>query len=131
MRGKMPGLPAHSMVLTYSRAKVFLRVLINLINTYMNKLLLLIPLFFISCEKEVIEPAKYFPNLNSGKPATEMVDKKKPCKLRIRKRKRRYEKINKITVGVSSGLYKHDSSSYIRNGDSIFRNTRPNNHPNH
>ena len=131
MRGKMPKLPAHSMVLTYSRTRRVLGVLINLINTYMNKLLLLIPLFFISCEKEVIEPAKYFPNLNSGKPATEIVDKKKPCKLRIRKRKRRYEKINKITFGVSSGLYKHDSSSYIRNGDSIFRNTRPNNHPHH
>lgn len=98
---------------------------------YMNKSLLLIPLFLVSCEKVVIEPAKYFPNLNSGKPATEMVDKKKPCKLRIRKRKRRYEKTNKITVGVSSGLYKHNSSSYIRNDDTILRNTRPNNHPNH
>ena len=109
----------------------FLEVLVNVINMYMNKLLLLIPLLFISCEKVVIEPAKYFPNLNSEKPATEMVDKKKPGKLRIRKRKRRYEKTNQITFGVSSGLYKHDSSSYIRNNDSIFRNTRPNNHPNH
>ena len=97
----------------------------------MNKFLLLIPLLFISCEKEAIEPAKYFQHLNSGKPAKEIVDKKKPCKLRIRKRKRRYEKINKTTFGVSSGLHKHASGCYAGSGDSILRNTRPNDYPNY
>jgi len=97
----------------------------------MNKSLLLIPLFFISCEKEVIEPAKYIKIINSGKPATLLVDDKKPFKLRLRKRKRRYEKINKTTIGVSSRLPKHNSSSYIRNGDSSIRNIRSNANPNH
>ena len=97
----------------------------------MNKSLLIIPFFLISCEKEVIEPAKYFTHLNSGKPAKEIVDKKKPCKLRIRKRKRRYEKINKTTIGVSSGLYKHSRSCCVGSGDSSIRNIRPNTHPNY
>jgi hypothetical protein len=92
----------------------------------MNKSLLIIPLLFISCEKEVIEPAKYFTQLSSGKPATVIkkkpyklatVIKKKPYKLRIRKRKRRYEKINKTTISVSSGLYKHSSSCCVGSGD--------------
>ena len=95
----------------------------------MNKSLLIIPLLFISCEKEVIEPAKYFTHLSSGKPAT--VIKKKPYKLRIRKRKRRYEKINKTTISVSSGLYKHSSSCCVGNGDTSIRNTRSNTNPNY
>ena len=119
------------MVLTYSRAKGFLCVLVNAINNYMNKSLLIIPFFLVSCEKEVIEPAKYFTQLNSGKPATVVKNDKKPFKLRLRKRKRRYEKINKTTVGVSSGLPKHVSGCYAGSGDSILRNTRPNTHPNH
>mgnify|MGYP007077659774 CR=1 FL=1 len=49
----------------------------------MKKSLLLIPLFFISCEKEVIEPAKYIKIINQGKPATVIVDVKKPFKLRF------------------------------------------------
>jgi hypothetical protein len=96
----------------------------------MKKSLLLIPLFFISCEKDVIEPAKYIKVINQGKPATVIVDVKKPFKLRLRKRKRRYEKINKITVGVSSRLPKHASGCYAGSGDSILRNTRPNTNPN-
>jgi len=118
------------MVLTYSRARGF-SYFINLINTYMNKSLLLIPLFFISCEKEVIDPAKYIKIINSGKSATIVVDEKKPFKLRLRKRKRRYEKINKTTIGVSSRLPKHASSCYAGSGDSILRNTRSNANPNH
>ena len=102
---------------------------INVINTYMNKSLLIIPLFFISCEKEVIDPAKYIKIINSGKPAT--VIKKKPYKLRIRKRKRRYEKINKTTISVSSGLYKHSRSCCVGSGDTSIRNTRPNTNPNY
>ena len=117
------------MVLTYSRAKGFLCVLVNAINNYVNKSLLIIPLLFISCEKEVIEPARYFTHLSSGKPAT--VIKKKPYKLRIRKRKRRYEKINKTTISVSSGLYKHSRSCCVGSGDTSIRNTRPNTNPNY
>jgi len=94
----------------------------------MNKSLLIIPLLFISCEKEVIT-TKYFTHLSLGKPAT--VIKKKPYKLRIRKRKRRYEKINKTTIGVSSGHYKHSSSCCVGNGDTSIRNTRPNTNPNY
>ena len=97
----------------------------------MKKSLLIIPFFLISCEKEVIEPAKYFTHLNSGKPATEIVKDKKPFKLRLRKRKRRYEKINKTTVGVSSGLPKHVSGCYAGSGDSSIRNIRSNANPNH
>ena len=101
-----------------------LGVFINVINTYMNKSLLIIPFFLISCEKEVIEPTKYFKHLNSGKSVTLVKNDKKPFKLRLRKRRKN---INKTTIGVSSGLYKNDSSSYIRNGDSSIRNTRPDN----
>ena len=97
----------------------------------MNKSLLFIPLLLISCEKEIIEPAKYIKIINQGKPATVIVDDKKPFKLRLRKRKRRYEKINKTTISISSGLYKHPSGCYVGSGDSILRNSRPNTHPNH
>jgi hypothetical protein len=97
----------------------------------MNKSLLFIPIFLVSCEKEVIEPAKYIKIINQGKPATVVVDNKKPFKLRLRKRKRRYEKINKTTFDVSSGLYKHASGCYVGSGDSSIRNSRSNSNPNH
>ena len=118
------------MVLTYSRARGF-SYFINVINTVMKKSLLIIPFFLVSCEKEVIEPAKYFTHLNSGKSATVSKSDKKSFKLRLRKRKRRYEKINKTTIGVSSRLPKHASGCYAGSGDSSIRNIRSNANPNH
>ena len=97
----------------------------------MNKSLLFIPLLLISCEKEIIEPAKYINIINQGKPVTVSNDDRKPCKLRLRKRKRRYEKINKTTISVSSRLSKHDSGCYAGSGDSSIRNIRSNANPNH
>lgn len=96
-----------------------------------SALALLFIIALVSCEKEVIEPAKYIQIINSGKSATVIKDGKKPCKLRLRKRKRRYEKINKTTISVSSGLSKHDSGCYVGSADSSIRNIRPNTHPNH
>jgi hypothetical protein len=90
----------------------------------MKKMLYVLPFFLISCEKEVIVPNKYLKDLYSGKPA--VVDKvdKKANKLRFRKRKRKYEKINKPSYAVSNRIYKHDSSSYAGNDSCRVRNLR-------
>ena len=87
----------------------------------MKRLLYVLPFFLISCEKEVIEPAKYIEDY-FGKPA--VVDKvdKKPNKLRLRKRKRKHEKINKSSYGVSNRSYKHDSGRYSRCDSCSIRN---------
>ncbi len=60
----------------------------------MKRLLYVLPFFLVSCEKEIIEPAKYIEDY-FGKPAVVEKVNKKPNKLRLRKRKRKYEKINK------------------------------------
>lgn len=97
----------------------------------MRKSLFIIPFFIVSCEKEVIEPAKYLAALNSGKPATEVKEERKPFRLRLRKRKRKYEKINRTTVSVSNRHYRYNSSRYSGNADSSIRNIGSNTNTNH
>lgn len=74
--------------------------------------LLIISLLLVSCEKEVIEPAKYYKEITKyskvAKVAKVVVDEK-ANKKRTKKRKRRHEKINKnanvpsIRISVYSG----------------------------
>ena len=92
----------------------------------MKRLLFVLPFFLISCEKEVIEPAKYLKALNSGKSATVVKTDKKPFKLRLRKRKRKYEKINKSTISPRNRISKYSSGCYNGSADTSIRNSRPN-----
>jgi len=96
----------------------------------MKRLLFVLPFFLISCEKEVISPAKYVKIINSGKSATVVMEDKKPFKLRLKKRKRKYEKINKTSVGVRNRISKCSSGCYVGTADSSIRNSRPNANPN-
>ena len=96
----------------------------------MKRLLFVLPLFLISCKKEVIEPTKYLKALSSGKSATVVKTDKKAFKLRLRKRKRKYGKINKITISPRNRISSYGSSSYSGTVDSSIRNigyaTNPN-----
>ena len=88
----------------------------------MKKLLYVLPFFLISCEKEVIEPNKYLKALNSGKSAVVVKADKKPFKLRLRKRRRKYEKINSASLSPCNRITKYSSSRYVGYRDSIIRN---------
>jgi hypothetical protein len=96
----------------------------------MKRLLFVLPFFLISCEKEVIEPNKYLAALSSGKSAVVVKAEKKPFKLRLRKRKRKYGKVNKIILDARNRIYKYSSSSYNGNGDSSIRTARYATNPN-
>ena len=87
----------------------------------MRRLLYVLPFFLVSCEKEIIEPAKYIEDY-FGKPAVVEKVNKKPNKLRLRKRKRKYEKINKPSYAVSNRIYKYSSSMYVGNDSCRVRN---------
>jgi len=82
----------------------------------MYKKLLIASLFLVSCEKEVIEPVKYYRQLTKNQKVVEA--NKKP---RTKKRKRRYEKINKNANVLSIRFSKHSSSCYIGSADSSIR----------
>jgi hypothetical protein len=96
----------------------------------MKRLLCVLPFFLISCEKEVISPNKYLAALNSGKSAVVVKSDKKPFKLRLRKRKRKYEKINKSSVSPRNRISKHSIGCYTGIVDTTIRNSRPNTNPN-
>lgn len=79
----------------------------------MNLKLCVAIMLLASCEKEIIEPAKYYKEITKySKVADEKSDKK-----RFKKRKRRYEKINKdanvssIRISMHSG--RRNSRSYV------------------
>jgi hypothetical protein len=92
----------------------------------MKRLLFVLPFFLISCEKEVISPAKYINAINQGKSATVVMEDKKPFKLRLKKRKRKYEKINKSTLSPRNRISKYSSGCYVGSADTSIRNSRPN-----
>lgn len=90
--------------------------------------LLIIPLLLVSCEKEVIEPAKYYKEITKYSKVAKVAVDEKDNKKRTKKRKRRHEKINKnanvpsIRISMYSGRRNFGSDTIaIRQPSEIAR----------
>lgn len=83
----------------------------------MYRKLLVASLFLASCEKEVIEPAKYYKELVKYSKTDERTNKK-----RTKKRKRKHdEKINKDANAINIRLSMHSGRRNFGSDTIIFR----------